>query len=133
MKHTMESLRKRTHDEGDCWVWDGAVAGKGYGVVKDDRERYVHRLVVILDGRTIGAGEQAAHICGRSLCCNPAHIRVGTQSENEADKRAHGTDRRGVPGVTHCGKYLDSGRCKRKPHDGPCKPDIFAETYEEAT
>lgn len=132
MIHTMESLRRtgKVREEGGCWIWRGATAGKGYPVVCDDRERYVHRLVLLLVGRPVSKGMQAAHRCGHPTCINPDHLYAATQSENERDKDRHGTARRGIPGVTHCGKYLHSGRCRRPPHEGPCKPDIFEATYE---
>jgi|SRR6185369_6470643 len=134
MIHTLESLRARTEADGDCRIWIGAKAGKGYPVVTDPRERYAHRLVMLLTGRTLHPGQQAAHTCGRSLCINPSHLRASTQSENERDKAGHGTANRGRPGVTHCGRYLDlANRCRRRPHDGPCKPDIFEATYEAVT
>jgi hypothetical protein len=129
----MESLRRTGHVtvERECLLWNGALAGKGYPVASDDRERYVHRLVLLLDGRPLQKGEQAAHSCGHSRCINPLHLRGADQADNEADKRSHGTYNHGWPGVTHCGRYLsDGGRCKRLPHDGPCKPDIFEATYE---
>ena len=129
MIHTLDSLRRKTTSEGDCWIWQGASAGKGYPVVRDDRERYAHRLVLLLEGHALTEGQQAAHRCGRSMCINPKHIYAATQSENERDKDSHGTARRGVPGVTHCGKYRTVGRCKRPPHEGPCDPDIFEKTY----
>ena len=50
MIHTIDSLRQKVALDGDCWLWQGALAGKGYPVVADDRERYVHRLVLLLDG-----------------------------------------------------------------------------------
>lgn len=93
MIHTIDSLRQKVALDGDCWLWQGALAGKGYPVVADDRERYVHRLVLLLDGRGLVEGKQAAHRCGRSVCVNPAHIYAATQSENERDKIAHGEGR----------------------------------------
>lgn len=124
MLYTREQLEARTVVDDECLLWTGATAGKGYGVVSDDRERYVHRLALLLDGRPLAPGEQARHLCGRPACLNPSHLAAGDQSANEADKIATGAYRHGRPGVTHCGRYLDGGsRCRRPPHDGPCTID----------
>ena len=135
MLHTMDTLYStgKVTSHGDCLIRNGALAGKGYPVVADDRERYVHRLVALLSGAPIEVGKQAAHRCGNSRCINPEHIYSATQAENESDKKAHGTYNHGRPGVTHCGRYLGNNeRCKKLPHDGPCKPDIFEQTYQPA-
>lgn len=132
MIHTVESMRAtgKVTREGECLVWNGALAGKGYGVIADDRERYAHRLALLLDDRPAGE-QQARHRCGNTRCIEPSHLLSGTQAQNEADKALIGRNNRGIPGVTHCGRYLNSHeRCKREPHEGPCKPDIFAKTYE---
>lgn len=137
MIYTLDQLMGRTKTEGGCKIWQGAKAGKGYGVVADDRERYVHRLVLLLTDPDYDPDLQTAHTCGKSDCVNPSHLYDATQAQNEGDKIRHGTDRRGIPGLSHCGKYLvprlgrKSPRCKSAAgHEAPCKPDIFAATYE---
>ena len=137
MLYTREELLSRTLREGECLIWQGAKAGKGYAVVSDDRDRYVHRLILLTDEGPIPPGVQVAHKCGRQDCINPEHLYKATQSENEADKKKHGRYNHGKPGVSHCGKYLmpelgpKSSRCRREAsHQGPCKPDIFEATYE---
>jgi hypothetical protein len=138
MIYTEELLLSRTAQSDDCLIWQGAKAGKGYAVSSDDRERYVHRLMLMLKlGAPLGKGEQSAHRCGRIDCINPEHLYVADQAQNEADKRTHGTYRHGKPGTSHCGRYLTPGigpkskRCKGiAGHEGPCKPDIFTATYE---
>ena len=129
MIHTIESLHKtgKVTREGDCIIWNGAKAGKGYPLVADDRERYVHRLVKLLEGSPVGKGFQAAHNCGNKSCINPDHIRQATQSENEKDKIIHGTYNHGKPGVTHCGKWIEVRvkQCRMAAgHEGICKETV---------
>ncbi len=38
--------------------------------------------------------DQTLHKCGNNKCCNPLHLKSGTQSENEHDKIIHGTSKR---------------------------------------
>lgn len=138
MLHTMDTLIQtgRTTRVGECLVWHGAKAGRGYGVVGDDRERYVHRLVMLLDGRTVPPGHQAAHKCGNKACIEPTHLYAATQRQNERDKIGHGTYVHGSPGVSYCGKWLTrerSGpRCRREPHEGPCDPVTFEKRWQPA-
>lgn len=35
--------------------------------------------------------EHARHLCGQKTCVNPHHLTLGTQLENEKDKKIHGT------------------------------------------
>lgn len=132
MRQTLERIEARTIPDGDCLIWTGATAGKGYPVAADDRERYVHRLVLLLDGRPLAPGEQARHLCGRAACVNRQHITAGDQAANEADKITTGTYRHGRPGVTHCGRYLPGQyRCRRPPHSGPCTPETYSATSND--
>ena len=83
----------------DCWLWLGAIDGSGYGQIgwgQRSKTIKVHQAVVLLDGRTIPAGMVPDHTChntdpdcpgGKTCphrrCCNPRHIEVVTQSENQ--------------------------------------------------
>lgn len=81
----------------DCWPFTGATA-RGYGRIGVGYEvENAHRVALRLtDGPPPGGGMQARHLCGNRLCCNPAHLAWGTQSDNEMDKVAHGLSNRGV-------------------------------------
>lgn len=127
MLYSRDALLARTVPVGSCLVWQGAKAGKGYAVVADNRERYVHRLMFTLAGNPLRKGEQAAHTCGRSDCINPDHLYRASQSDNELDKVRHGRYHHGKPGSSHCGRYLNpdlgrrSKRCRNAAgHSGQC-------------
>lgn len=79
-------------DETGCWNWTGSrvrnACGKYYPTLskrfkgkRTPRRVYVHRLVLELIGHDV-KGKVAAHSCDNTLCCNPAHLRVATQSDN---------------------------------------------------
>lgn len=76
-------------EQDDCWLWTGAVCGKGYGVFKvrkDGRRTDVrcHRFTFLLThGRYPGT---ARHTCDTPLCCNPGHIVDGTRLDNVRDR-----------------------------------------------
>ena len=73
-------------DPESCWSWQGTRDRDGYGVFKYlNKNRRAHRVVY---GLTHG-GEQprvVMHTCDNPACCNPDHLRGGSQSQNMQDK-----------------------------------------------
>lgn len=76
-----------------CWPWTGGIDQRsGYGKAStgdDRRSTNAHRMVLeIAIGRRLEPDEHALHAdgCVKS-CCNPAHLRIGTHTENMADIR----------------------------------------------
>jgi len=74
-----------------CWRWRGSVSGTGfkYGQVLW-RSRYqtpqkAHRLAWELTAGPIPPGQCVLHRCDVPLCCNPAHLFLGTQADNVRD------------------------------------------------
>jgi hypothetical protein len=65
---------------------------KGYGFATvDGRRVQVHRQALAERlGRPIAPGMVAMHTCDNPPCCNPAHLREGTISENTIDARDKG-------------------------------------------
>ena len=81
-----------------CWEWTGCTGTSGYGfaMYHDVRTR-AHRVAWGLANGPIPEGLRVCHACDNPRCCNPAHLFVGTQADNMADKVAKG--RWGKPGV----------------------------------
>lgn len=73
-----------------CWLWTGELNNQGYGRfnlwVEDGRERVLaHRLAyMLLTGEDID-GRVIRHDCDTPRCCNPFHLRIGTQADNLRD------------------------------------------------
>lgn len=70
-----------------CWLWTGAVAGRGYGyialgVAGKRRNGYGHRLAYELFVADIPAGMEIDHLCREKRCVNPAHLEPVTPAEN---------------------------------------------------
>jgi hypothetical protein len=61
------------------------------------RVRIVHRLVYELEtGSELRSGDIVMHTCDNPSCCNPRHLKVGTQLDNVRDRDAKGRTHRGL-------------------------------------
>ena len=102
-------IDKRGPDE--CWEWTAKERVSGYGKIgvggRGRGAMLAHRAVwEEINGPIPESsdyhGKVVMHTCDNRLCCNPAHLRLGTQAENVKDMDAKG--RRvwaGPHGATH--------------------------------
>lgn len=82
-------------EPGSCWRWLGRIVHGWYGdfVTKVDgkwRHFTAHRVAWELVNGPIPEGMQVCHRCDNPACCNPAHLFLGTQRDNEQDKISKG-------------------------------------------
>jgi hypothetical protein len=90
---------KRPGPDG-CWLWIGATAGRGYGVIGyQHRMLYTHRAAYMLTYGPIPNGLAVCHRCDVNYpvgdvtycrCCRPDHLFLGTNLENQQDMLAKG-------------------------------------------
>lgn len=83
----------RRGQEGECWPWTKGVDKDGYGrftIKPNGKQRHLRAARVALYLHTGVWGEIAMHTCDSPPCCNPAHLRWGTQLENRRDAKAKG-------------------------------------------
>lgn len=75
-----------------CWLWTGHPNKKsGYGQLAIGGVHYLaHRLAYELERGPIPDGLQVRHCCDVRLCCNPAHLLLGTHKDNMDDRAARG-------------------------------------------
>ncbi len=94
LKRFWAKVDKRGPDE--CWPWTGARGSGGYGVFTIDRTNFVASRVACAikhDGFPLKVEKNRAfpslalHSCDNPPCCNPAHLRCGTWSDNGQDVR----------------------------------------------
>jgi hypothetical protein len=80
-----------------CWLWRGALAGSGYGLIRNETQRMegAHRVAYRLSKGDIPAGLLVLHTCDNKLCVNPAHLFAGTQCDNMHDMDRKGRRRNG--------------------------------------
>lgn len=88
-----------------CWLWVGAKHGHGYGIFCPVGSKTVraHRwlweqLYGPIPPSPVYPGTCLLHSCDVRNCVNPAHLRLGTQADNSADKFTRG---RAVVGERH--------------------------------
>lgn len=84
----------------DCISWGFSNCPHGRGLITENglSMSAPRRMCIEAHGKPPTPHHQAAHSCGNGHmgCLNPNHLSWKTARENEADKRVHGTIRRGV-------------------------------------
>jgi hypothetical protein len=85
---------------GECWPWTGGRVPAGYGKIKINQKTHsAHRLAYYAEHGSIDPDLNVNHTCiGNRLCCNHAHLYLGTQLQNVHDMHAQ---RRWVYGQNH--------------------------------
>lgn len=82
-------------DRDECLLWPFSRDSHGYGQVYFERKvRRASRLMCQLaHGEPPTSQHHAAHKCGKGHtgCVNPKHLEWKTASENQFDRRMHGT------------------------------------------
>lgn len=83
-----------------CWPWQASYTkATGYGRFKpsegsplreNDDTQYAHRAAFLLARGPIPDGLHVLHSCDNPICCNPAHLRAGTRSDNMNDMHQRG-------------------------------------------
>lgn len=113
---TARFMRSVEKTEG-CWLWALALDRKGYGrfnSLRADGRRwtmFAHRYSYSAHVGPIPPGLFVCHRCDNPRCVNPAHLFVGTNTDNVRDMDAKGRRVNNQPkGSAHGNAILDERR-----------------------
>lgn len=76
----------------ECWPWIGDFGTRGYGQINVDGDNVgAHRIAFWLaTGESINGFVVRHYVCDNPPCCNPAHLKRGTQQDNVEDAQRKG-------------------------------------------
>lgn len=98
-EHIKLRLMKKVKEVGACWIWQGLCYPDGYGKLKiNGRYQGTHRVAYSLFIGPIPDGLCVCHHCDTPGCVNPAHLFVGTNTDNMRDMKLKGRAACGTTG-----------------------------------
>lgn len=79
----------RVEKTATCWLWTGVTNTKGYGLI-GHQGKYVstHRLAWVLTNGEILDNLHVLHKCDTPNCVRPEHLFLGTNLQNQQDRKA---------------------------------------------
>lgn len=81
----------RLDDETACWEWAKGKNRQGYGKFgMNNKNILAHRFIWIALHGPIPSHMRVCHHCDNPSCVNPAHLFLGTQSDNMNDMFSKG-------------------------------------------
>jgi hypothetical protein len=89
---------QRTRKTDNCWLWTAGTFhhSKPYGYLwVKNKFIATHRLSWEIHNGPIPKGLMVCHTCDNPICVNPAHLFLGTNGQNTADKVKKGRQARG--------------------------------------
>jgi hypothetical protein len=77
-KLLIERILKKVKKKDGCWLWLGATAGNGYGVlvVKGKRVTLRRLLWELINGKKHLAKRTLRSTCNHRQCINPKHLTI---------------------------------------------------------
>lgn len=121
-----------------CWLWTRRLGPAGYGALTvRGRPQLAHRVAYVVHRGPIPDGLWVLHRCDTPACVNPAHLFLGTHTDNVRDMVAkgrvsrHGANPLKIRGELNCNAKLtaDDVRAIRAAHAGGASQRGLARDY----
>lgn len=107
----------------ECWPWTAVTLRDGYGAIwHDGNNKRAHRVAYFLTHGELADGLVVMHSCDDPRCVNPAHLSLGTNADNMADRSAKGRHN----GAGHCRAKLTEADVRAIIADVRPGPDVAA-------
>lgn len=110
-KNTKDDIWKFVNklDEKSCWHWIGSTfLSTGYGRFFFEGKAHVaHRFIYKMLNGEIDKYLMVMHKCNNKICCNPNHLILGTNSDNQNHASMYGCFKLGKTGIRGI-SYIDS-------------------------
>lgn len=86
----IQRFHAKVQCQDGCWPWQSELNNKGYGVIRLYRGGKTVKVLTHRLAHFLASGEDITnlvvrHDCDNPPCCNPAHLRSGTQADNMRD------------------------------------------------
>lgn len=90
----------------DCMIWQGSKNRTGYGYYSlRGKTVYAHRYSWQISNKAeIPKGKVIMHSCDNPSCVNPAHLSLGTYTDNAQDRQMKNRGRKDYPSASHCSR-----------------------------
>lgn len=88
LEDKLQMYTDRSGGDAACWPWTGARHGRGYGLTRypqSQKKLGAHRAAWEVAHGPIPSGMYVCHTCDNPLCCNPSHLFLGTNADNQRD------------------------------------------------
>ena len=87
----------------ECWPWTARRSPGGYGVFRlPVAYARANRMAFLLSGgRFSPEAPICLHSCDRPECCNPAHLRAGSNADNIRDREERDRSAKGIRNGAH--------------------------------
>jgi hypothetical protein len=77
--HTLENLKARCLECGDCHLWQGSTNGAGHPKLQHTSTRRV--VWSLSSGQKVPAGRLVTVTCGKVTCVNPDHLALTSKAD----------------------------------------------------